>query len=97
MPPLGFKQRSVSIQLFKKPTPEQLLNRLGSFTILSCMRQGPLGVDAINDYFVDQCLNSAQGANWWAAPLMITKNDHDLQLFNGDLGVIVRKRTPDFS
>ncbi len=81
----------------EKPAPEQLLNKLGSFAILSCMRQGPLGVDAINAYFVQQCLNAAQGPAWWAAPLMITKNDHDLQLFNGDLGVIVRKMTPDFS
>ncbi len=80
-----------------KPTPEQLLDQLGSFSILSCMRHGALGVESINAYFLCQTLSQAQTGTFWTAPIIITKNDPDLGLFNGDLGVIVRKITPDFS
>ncbi len=81
----------------EKPTPEQLMGRLGGFSILSCMRQGSLGVDAVNQYFLSQYLKLAAEGTWWVAPLMMTRNDHELQLFNGDLGVVVRKVIPNFS
>ncbi len=81
----------------EKPTPEQILGKMGGFSILSCMRQGSLGVDAVNGYFLNQYLRLAAEGTWWVAPLMITRNDHELLLFNGDLGVVVRKIVPDFS
>jgi exodeoxyribonuclease V alpha subunit len=73
------------------PTPEQLLPYLGKFTILSCMRQGPFGVDAINAHFLNQI---PQGA-WFAAPIIVTRNTPDLQLFNGDTGFLIRQNLPD--
>ena len=81
----------------QKPTPEQILARLGEFSVLSCMRQGPLGVDALNSYFLSQSLNQVPQHSWWVAPIMITRNDAELQLFNGDLGFVIRYIGDDFS
>jgi exodeoxyribonuclease V alpha subunit len=61
------------------------------------MRQGPLGVDAVNGYFLNQYIQTISHGTWWVAPLMITRNDPELQLFNGDLGFVVRKVGPGFS
>ncbi|MBS0604765.1 MAG: exodeoxyribonuclease V subunit alpha [Verrucomicrobia bacterium] len=79
------------------PSLEQLMARLGAFSILSCMRKGPLGVDALNRYFLNQYLKAAVDGAWWAAPIMIARNDHALELYNGDLGFLVRKVSSDFS
>ncbi len=81
----------------EKPKPDQILKLLGEFNILSCMRQGSLGVDALNAYFLSQYLRQAVAGSWWAAPILITRNDHELQLFNGDLGLVVRQVSGDFS
>ena len=74
-----------------------LLSKLEGFGLLSCMRQGSLGVDAINRYFLYESLKEAPSGTWWAAPIMITRNDYELDLYNGDLGLLIRKVTPDFS
>jgi exodeoxyribonuclease V alpha subunit len=80
----------------EKPDPQQMMGQLGAFTILSCMRQGPLGVDALNNYFLHQSLKQAVEGSWWVAPILITQNDRELQLFNGDLGFVMRKIGPNF-
>lgn len=81
----------------ENPLAGSLLNEIGAFGLLSCMRQGPLGVDAVNRYFLNQYLEQAPQNVWWVAPVMITRNDYELELYNGDLGFLVRKVTPDFS
>ena len=86
-----------STYYLEKPRPEDLLSELGRFSLLSCMRQGPLGVDALNRYFLHRCLNEASQDSWWVAPVMVTRNDHELELYNGDIGFLVRKVVSDFS
>lgn len=81
---------------FEEPQAQELLEKLSNFTILSCMRRGPLGVDALNRLFLDQYLKSAVGT-WWTLPIIVTCNDYDLELFNGDLGCLLRKMQPHFS
>jgi exodeoxyribonuclease V alpha subunit len=81
----------------EKPLPEQILSKVGRFSLLSCMRQGPLGVDEVNRYFLYQSLKQAPRDAWWIAPIMITRNDYALELYNGDLGFLVRKVNSDFS
>lgn len=77
------------------PQAGQLFEALGRFGLLSSMRQGTLGVDAINRYFLYQSMRQAQEDSWWIAPIMITRNDYELELYNGDLGFLVRKFTDD--
>jgi exodeoxyribonuclease V alpha subunit len=81
--------------LFKEEgQAEDLLRHLDAFRLLSCIRQGPFGVDAINQFFAQKFLQAAQAhpsALWWALPILITHNDYALELFNGDTGVLLRK------
>lgn len=79
----------------QKPLPEQIL--FGHFALLSSMRQGPLGADAINRYFFYQSIKNVPQGAWSVAPIMITRNDYELEVYNGDLGFLVRKVTDDFS
>jgi exodeoxyribonuclease V alpha subunit len=82
---------------FAPPASQDLLSSLTRFGLLSCMRQGMLGVEAINQYFLHQSLKRAEVGGWWPVPVMITRNDAELDLYNGDLGFIVRKVTSEFS
>ena len=66
------------------------------FRILCALRQGPFGVSALN-LLVEQILrkkNLIRGDTRWyrGRPIMITKNDYNLRLFNGDTGIILPGR-----
>jgi exodeoxyribonuclease V alpha subunit len=54
------------------------------FRILCALRQGPIGVDAINKALMDRYKGSA-------VPILITQNDPKQQLYNGTTGVLIRK------
>lgn len=75
-------------------SPSETLASLNDFRILCAMKQGPFGVHAIND-LVEQVLEE-QGLinreNQWyrGRPLIITRNDYNLKLFNGDVGVVLQ-------
>jgi len=67
----------------------QLMTR---FRILCAHRRGPLGVDVLNG-LAEQHLRRAgllelNSSYYDGRPIMITRNDHQLGLFNGDVGVI---------
>lgn len=64
---------------------------LESVCILSCMRQGLNGVDALNQKFVNFYLAQAKPGDYFVAPILITKNDHAQKLFNGQRGVLLRR------
>lgn len=72
--------------------PAACLERLSAFRLLSPFRQGPYGVAALNA-LAERALGLAgrhgAGSPWYAhRPLLVTRNDHQLRLFNGDIGVI---------
>ncbi|NDD58442.1 MAG: exodeoxyribonuclease V subunit alpha [Chlamydiae bacterium] len=73
--------------------PSQLLEFFDQFRILSCVRKGPLGVDAINRYLYKRCLAQQPVREVCALPILITRNQYDLNLFNGDVGVLVKKKS----
>jgi exodeoxyribonuclease V alpha subunit len=72
-------------------TPESALEGLDRLRILSAHRTGPFGVETLNR-LVEDCLE-AQGviqprSAWYhGRPVLITANDYNLRLFNGDLGI----------
>ncbi len=61
--------------------------------VLSPMKRGPLGIDALNDRLRD-VLNPANGAEPSDAPfrpgdkVMQIRNDYDKDVFNGDIGIV---------
>jgi len=64
------------------PTPEELLEKLKTFRVLSCVRRGVRGIDHLNRDLADHFRSKR-----WPIPLMITRNDYRLQLSNGQTGI----------
>ena len=61
--------------------------------ILCALREGPYGVRYLN-FLVEQLLRKekliALHQKWYSGrPLMITRNDYSLRLFNGDVGIVL--------
>ena len=69
---------------------QHLLACLSRFALLSCLRKGPFGVDALNRMLVDYFLEKRRGDEHLAMPILITKSSEDLDLFNGELGFLIR-------
>jgi len=73
---------------------EQAFELLAKFRVLCVTRQGEYGVDAIN-YWITELL-STQGnftqsqPHYHGMPIMISENDYQLGLFNGDIGLLWR-------
>jgi len=72
-------------------TPREALAALGRFRVLCAHRRGRFGVDAINQSVRAQLsregLVRPQGEWFPGRPVMVTRNDYPLDLFNGDVGV----------
>lgn len=70
--------------------PAQALSRLNELRLLCALREGPAGVRAVNAA-VEALLREAgliRGGQWYAGrPVMISRNDYNLRLFNGDVGL----------
>lgn len=74
------------------------------FQILVALRQGIYGVQAVNQY-TEHLLHSRHllappenGSLWYAGrPVMISCNDYDLGLFNGDIGIALKQPQADGS
>jgi exodeoxyribonuclease V alpha subunit len=63
---------------------------LGSFRLLCAHRRGPYGVSAWTARIEDWTGHG--GAEWYAGrPLLVTRNDYSLRLYNGDTGVVIER------
>lgn len=73
--------------------PTRALEILNEHRLLCAHREGPAGVAAWNRQ-IERWLAEHTGQPLWEAnyvgrPIMVTKNDHGLELYNGDTGVLV--------
>jgi exodeoxyribonuclease V alpha subunit len=73
--------------------PHEVLQSFDQFRILCALREGPFGVVAMN-LLVEEFLRKANlinpGSKWYPGrPVLIARNDYRLQLFNGDVGIIL--------
>lgn len=80
---------------FRDLTPDAVLKEHGRFKVLCAHRIGAFGVDAVNR-LTEQLLYRSRlipgpGAGQWpwyaGRPVLVTRNDYTLDLFNGDIGV----------
>jgi len=74
-------------------SPATALAALQQFRILCAVRKGAYGVEQINA-LAEEILADAglltRGSHWYPGrPVMITRNDYNLGLFNGDTGLIL--------
>lgn len=83
-----------NMQGVDKLQPQELLNHFNTFRLLSPLRKGVFGVEEINRLINQKVKTSlfAQGNTSCKliAPIMLLKNDRRLELFNGEVGVLVR-------
>jgi hypothetical protein len=75
------------------PGPLPLFDALNRFRILCATRAGARGADQVNALVAAQVRRAVRvslgvGAQWFAGrPVMVTRNDYALGLFNGDIGI----------
>jgi exodeoxyribonuclease V alpha subunit len=73
--------------------PSEMFYFFEQFRVLCAIRSGPYGVSALN-HLIEQILREEKLINtekrWYRGrPILITKNDYNLGLFNGDIGIIL--------
>lgn len=71
--------------------PVAVFERFNQFRVLSALRNGPFGVEALNR-LCEEALHRQGLVNthqdWYCGrPVMIVHNDYNLRLFNGDIGI----------
>lgn len=76
--------------LFKNYGSEkEVLEAFNHFRILSPLRKGLYGVDHLNQYFFQKLVRHQLNKNILLAPIILSKNAPKLDLFNGEVGVLV--------
>lgn len=78
-------------------TPEEILSKFNQYRLLTALREGPFGVVGLNEKL--EKLLHRQGLinrpynplnrHYAGRPIMISRNDSPLGLFNGDIGIIL--------
>jgi len=73
-------------------SPAGALERFDAFRLLCALRQGPYGVAGINalaeQILAEKGLIDLHNRWYRGRPVMITANDYNLKLFNGDVGIV---------
>jgi exodeoxyribonuclease V alpha subunit len=73
---------------------QEAIDALGSFRLLCAHRRGPQGVDTwtarIEAWLGDELDDFAADRRWYVGrPILVSANDYELRLYNGDTGVVV--------
>ncbi|ENJ8541816.1 TPA: exodeoxyribonuclease V subunit alpha [Raoultella planticola] len=83
--------------LRERAEPEVLIAAFGEFQLLCALRDGPYGVSGVNEQ-LEQMLNRRRAialprhSRWYEGrPVMISRNDSALGLFNGDIGIALER------
>lgn len=74
-----------------KTLAQAVLNAFGQFQLLCALRQGPWGVEGLNQTIAEQLQRRGlieRSDGWYTGrPVLITANDYNLGLMNGDVGI----------
>jgi exodeoxyribonuclease V alpha subunit len=72
---------------------EVVFESISRLQLLAAHRSGPGGVDELNQQVEKQLVRRGllrPGATWYPGrPVLVTRNDYNLRLFNGDIGVVL--------
>jgi exodeoxyribonuclease V alpha subunit len=78
------------VQRTAEVNPCDVLLRKGAAQVLCAHRKGPMGVAGWNQK-IEQLLQVRIGDIWYTGrPLLVTRNNPSLNLYNGDIGIVVR-------
>ena len=75
--------------------PREIFRRFDRFRILCALREGPFGSTSVNS-LIEKILREEKlikpDRRWYKGqPIMVTRNDYHLRLYNGDIGVILEE------
>lgn len=97
---LRFEEKTAQEQLLEYARPyfqkmasadrTSLLSAFNGFRVLSPLKLGPCGFETINSLFANSLGHSV-------LPIMIVQNDSQLNLYNGETGVLVRDAAGDYA
>jgi exodeoxyribonuclease V alpha subunit len=77
----------------RTPDPGAVTSAFGRFRTLCAVRDGTRGAVAINEAvsrFFRQQLDLEDRSDWYPGrPVIVLRNDYTLQLFNGDIGIVL--------
>lgn len=80
-------------KLLKLSDPAVALKQLAEFAVLCALRRGPLGAETVNALLEGMLRETGliEGAGRYHAgePIIIVRNDYNVGLFNGDLGIVL--------
>ena len=75
----------------KCSSADQLLKTFSQFQVLCALRVGDFGVEKINlqleQYFEKMDIKEADNRWYIGRPIMVTRNDKQMRLYNGDIGI----------
>ncbi|MCJ7596538.1 MAG: exodeoxyribonuclease V subunit alpha, partial [Desulfobacterales bacterium] len=73
--------------------PLAAFDHFEQFRILCALREGPYGVVAVNamvqGVLREEGLISPEGKWYKGRPILVTRNDYNLRLYNGDVGIVL--------
>lgn len=79
---------------------DELFKAFGAFRVLCAVRRGPFGVERVNEAIasaLDDAGLVSHREGWYVGrPVMVTRNDHALRLFNGAVGIVIGEGTVCF-
>jgi exodeoxyribonuclease V alpha subunit len=77
--------------------PADALNQLAEFTVLCALRRGPCGAETVNRLLGRMVRETGSieddGPYHAGEPVIIVRNDYNVGLFNGDLGIVLPDAT----
>jgi exodeoxyribonuclease V alpha subunit len=79
------------LPVFEAGSPREALSILSDARILCATNVGPAGTEQIGrrvEAALARAGVSTRGAHYHGRPLLITRNDYELDLFNGDIGIV---------
>lgn len=83
--------------LNKKTTPIEIISNLNNYRLICVLQEGPFGVKGLNSELENEMKNRGliktiiinKNIIYFGQPILILKNDYNLQLYNGDSGIII--------
>lgn len=98
---LGFKDYASALDVYlaaeqDEPPIEHVVHHFDDYRILAAVRHGALGLTALNQQMEERVLKHTQqtkAGDWYTGrPVMMTYNDYQLGLSNGDIGICFGRR-----
>ena len=77
----------------QEPDIEKSIDKLNNFKVLCATREGKFGMNRINQ-LIEQMLGVKKGRSefYHKQPILITENNPELEIFNGDIGIIIEEK-----